>query len=107
MLCICGCELCYSRRTVLCIYGVYFDNDIVCPHACSKLVNSRSVKPAAADLVCHHSYLRLIDSCITHLRLKDLLGPVTRVKKKKTHAAKRAAALSDSIWPPHNDKTVS
>ena len=29
------------------------------------------------------SYLRLIDSCITQLKLKDLLGPVTRVKKKK------------------------
>jgi len=30
------------------------------------------------------SDLRLIDSCITQiLRLKDLLGPVTRVKKKK------------------------
>ena len=29
------------------------------------------------------SYLRLIDSCITQLRLKDLLRPVTRVKKKK------------------------
>jgi len=27
------------------------------------------------------SYLRLKDFCITHLRLKDLLGPVTRVKK--------------------------
>ena len=27
------------------------------------------------------SYLRLIDSCIT--QLKDLLGPVTRVTKKK------------------------
>ena len=28
--------------------------------------------------------MRLIDSCITQLiRLKDLLGPVTRVKKKK------------------------
>jgi len=28
--------------------------------------------------------LRLIDSCITQLiRLKDLLGPVTRAKKKK------------------------
>ena len=32
------------------------------------------------------SYLRLIDSCITQLiRLKDLLGPVTRVKKKGGH----------------------
>jgi len=30
------------------------------------------------------SYLRLIDSCITHsFRLKDLIGPVTRVKKNK------------------------
>jgi len=28
-------------------------------------------------------YLRLIDSCITQLKLKDLPGPVTRVKKKK------------------------
>jgi len=27
------------------------------------------------------SYLRLIDYCIT--QIKDLLGPVTRVKKKK------------------------
>jgi len=33
------------------------------------------------------SYLRLIDSCITLLRLKDLLGPVTRVKKKKKFRA--------------------
>ena len=29
------------------------------------------------------SYLMLIDSCITRLRLKDLLGPATRVKKRK------------------------
>ena len=27
--------------------------------------------------------MRLIDSCITQLRLQDPLGPVTRVKKKK------------------------
>ena len=27
------------------------------------------------------SYFRLIDSCIT--QIKDLIGPVTRVKKKK------------------------
>ena len=27
--------------------------------------------------------MRLIDSCILSVRLKDLLGPVTRVKKKK------------------------
>jgi len=32
------------------------------------------------------SYLRLIDSCITQLRLKDLLGPVTRVKKSAVGA---------------------
>ena len=29
------------------------------------------------------SYLRLIDFASLNLRLKDLLGPVTRVKKKK------------------------
>ena len=29
------------------------------------------------------SYLRLIDFVSLNLRLKDLLGPVTRVKKKK------------------------
>ena len=37
------------------------------------------------------SYLRLIDSCI---RLKDLLGPVTRVKKKKKYVpARKGVAL--------------
>ena len=34
------------------------------------------------------SYLRLIDYCI---RLKDLLGPVTRVKKKKKAGWRRGA----------------
>ena len=29
------------------------------------------------------SYLRLIDSCITHLKAQGFLEPVTRVKKKK------------------------
>ena len=52
------------------------------------------------------SYLRLIDSCITQLiRLKDRLGPVTRVKKKSlTGDADRpiwlmgnASSLSESV----------
>ena len=29
------------------------------------------------------SYLRFINSCITQLKVKDLLGSVTRVNKKK------------------------
>ena len=38
------------------------------------------------------SYLRLIDSCITQLRPKDLLGPVKKVeKKKKTCIARNGA----------------
>ena len=34
------------------------------------------------------SYLRLTDSCITQLKAKDLLGPVTRLKKKKSGSGK-------------------
>ena len=37
------------------------------------------------------SYLRLVDSCITQLEAQDLLGPVTRVKKKK----KKCPPVSD------------
>ena len=39
------------------------------------------------------SYLRLIDCCILSLRLKHLLGPVTRVKKKKKKTS--AAEVND------------
>ena len=46
------------------------------------------------------SYLRLIDSCITQLlRLKDLLGPVTRAHKKQTKGLCRGAALSGEDTP--------
>ena len=41
------------------------------------------------------SYLRLIDSGITQLRLKDLLGPVTRVKKTK----KKSGSVTDRPQP--------
>ena len=42
-------------------------------------------------------YLRLMDSCITQLRLKDLLEPVTRVNnKKKKHLEGRVYGLR--IW---------
>ena len=37
------------------------------------------------------SGLRLIDFVSLNLRLKDLLGPVTRVKKKKKSSGSRAA----------------
>ena len=53
------------------------------------LCNVHMNVPAAAERCTHTcgteagSYLRLIDSCITSLRLKDLLGPATRVKKKQ------------------------
>jgi len=40
------------------------------------------------------SYLRLIDF---RLRLKDLLGPVTRVKKKKKKTASSCSFLSRSL----------
>jgi len=45
--------------------------------------------------------LRLIDSCITQLslRLKDLLGPVTRVKKKKSMAYHRPACFVEAPPP--------
>ena len=38
------------------------------------------------SLCCGHEtgpYLRLTDPCITHFRLKDIVGPVMRVKKKQ------------------------
>jgi len=46
------------------------------------------------------AYLRLIDSCITQLRrLKDLLGPVTRVKqKKKNRDGEQEAGGAPGSW---------
>jgi len=38
--------------------------------------------------------LRLIDFVLLNLRLKDLLGPVTRVKKKKKKAASESPFLT-------------
>ena len=52
------------------------------------IIRSQLIWPIAKLLMCcgneAGSYLRLIDSCITHLkRLKDLLGPVTRKEKRE------------------------
>ena len=51
----------------------------------SMAVHLPLTSPRFAEMCCGTeagSYLRLRDSCITRLRLKDLLGTVTRVKKK-------------------------
>ena len=40
--------------------------------------------------------MRLIDSCI-NLRLKDLLGPVTRVKKKESDPSEPETPISAQI----------
>ena len=41
------------------------------------------------------SYVRLIDSCITQLKAQDLLGPVTRAKKKKKPGHDRQQRVPD------------
>ena len=43
------------------------------------------------------SYVRLIHSVSLNLRLKDLLGPLTRVKKKKTKHAHLATRWSTTL----------